>query len=165
MFGGWGIGGIYTDESGRVFFVNNLSNTTGTGGGIVSLADLGDPFTPLDPRANDTRAFNPTAFRNATLACGTLACARRGTSGVNQFRVPNTINNWDLIVTKKTKLWSETTGLELRFEAFNAMNHTQFTTLNTTLPAPGTDPAVSNFGKFTAARESRVIQLGARFSF
>jgi hypothetical protein len=165
VFGGWGIGGIYTAESGRTFFVNNLSNTTGTGGGVISLADLGDPFTLLDPRANNTRVFNPTAFKNATLACGTLACARRGTSGVNQFRVPNRINNWDLIVSKKTKLWSETTGLELRFEAFNAMNHTQFTTLNTTLPAIGTDPAKSNFGKFTAARESRVIQLGARFSF
>jgi len=165
VFGGWGIGGIYTAESGRTFFVNNLSNTTGTGGGVISLADLGDPFTPLDPRANNTRAFNPTAFKNATLACGSLACARRGTAGVNQFRVPNGINNWDLILSKKTKLWSESTGLELRFEAFNAMNHTQFTTLNTTLPAVGTDPAKSNFGKFTAARESRVIQLGARFSF
>jgi hypothetical protein len=167
VFGGWSFGGIYTAESGRVFFVNNLSNTTGTGGGIVSLADLGDPFTPLDPRANGERAFNPTAFRNATLTCvpASLACARRGTSGVNQFRVPNGVNNFDLIVTKKTRLWSESTSLELRFEAFNAFNHTQFTTLNTTLPAVGSDPALSNFGKFTAARESRVIQLGARFSF
>jgi hypothetical protein len=165
LFGGWSVGGIYTAESGRLFFVNNLSNTTGTGGGIISLADLGDPFTPLDPRANGERAFNPTAFRNATLACGSLACARRGTSGVNQFRVPNGINNFDLIVTKKTRLWSESSSLELRFEAFNAFNHTQFTTLNTTLPAVGTNPATSNFGKFTAARESRVIQLGARFSF
>jgi hypothetical protein len=165
VFGGWGLGGIVTLESGRTFFVNNLSNTTGTGGGVVSLADLGDPFAVLDPRANDTRVFSPTAFKNATLACGSLACARRGTAGVNQFRVPNGIHNVDLIVTKKTQLWSETKSLELRFEAFNAMNHTQFTTLNTTLPAIGTDPLKSNFGKFTAARESRVIQLGARFSF
>jgi hypothetical protein len=165
LLGGWSIGGIYTAESGRTFFVNNISNTTGTGGGIVSLADLGDPFTLLDPRQNNNRTFNPTAFKNATLACGTLACARRGTAGVNQFRVPNGINNWDLIVSKKTRLWGESSSLELRFEAFNALNHTQFTTLNTTLPAVGTDPAVSGFGKFTAARESRVIQLGARISF
>lgn len=165
VFGGWSIGGIYTAESGRTFFVNNLSNTTGTGGGVIALADLGDPFTPLDPRANGERAFNPTAFRNATLTCGNLTCARRGTSAVNQFRVPNGINNFDMIVSKKTRLWSESTSLELRFEAFNAFNHTQFTTLNTTLPAVGQNPATSNFGKFTSARESRVIQLGARFSF
>lgn len=160
VFGGWGIGGIHTRESGRVFFVNNIANTTGTGGGIISLADLGDPFTRLDPRTNNLLAFNKAAFKNATLtACGALAaCARRGTSGVNQFRAPSNVNNWDLIVTKKTRLWSETSGLELRFEAFNAMNHTQFTTLNLNLSDP-------NFGKFTTARESRVIQLGARFSF
>jgi hypothetical protein len=145
--------------------VNNSSNNTGTGGGIIGVADLGDPYTPLDPRKNGERAFNATAFKNLACPAPTAAnplafanCARRGTSGVNQFRVPNGVNNWDLIVTKKTKLWSETTGLELRFEAFNALNHTQFTTLNTTITSAG-------FGKFTAARESRVIQIGARFSF
>jgi len=49
-------------------------------------------------------------------------------------------------------------GLELRVEAFNAFNHTQFTTLNTSITS-------TTFGKYTAARESRVVQLGARFSF
>lgn len=165
LLDGWAFGGIYTLESGRPFFVNNLSNTTGTGGGIVSLADIGEPFTRLDPRQNQERSFNPGAFRNATLACGSLACARRGTLGVNQFRAKNGVNNFDLIVSKKTGLWSESSNLELRLEAFNALNHTQFTTLNTTLPAIGTDPSLSSFGKFTAARESRVIQLGARVSF
>jgi len=63
-----------------------------------------------------------------------------------------------MILSKKTRLWNETSNLELRFEAFNALNHTQFTTLNTTITSAG-------FGKFTAARESRVIQLGARISF
>jgi hypothetical protein len=165
VLGGWSLGGIYTAESGRVFFVNNSSNNTGTGGGIIGLADLGAPLTPLDPRQNGERAFNASAFTNLACPAPTVAnplafanCARRGTSGVNQFRVPNGVNNFDLIVSKKTRLWSESTGLELRFEAFNAMNHTQFTTLNTTITSAG-------FGKFTAARESRVLQLGARFSF
>lgn len=165
VLGGWSIGGIYSLESGRPFFVNNLSNTTGSGGGIVSLADLGDAFTRLDPRQNQERSFNPTAFRNATVTGALGTNFRRGTSGINQFRAKNGVNNFDLIVAKKTQLWSESSNLELRFEAFNAFNHTQFTTLNTTLPAIGTDPALSSFGKFTAARESRVIQLGARFSF
>ncbi len=162
IFGGWSIGGIFTAESGRTFFVNNSSNNTGTGGGIIGTADFGAPFTPLDPRANGERAFNASAFKN--VACPASApgfgqCARRGTSGINQFRVPNGINNWDTIITKKTKLFGESgANLELRFEAFNALNHTQFTTLNTTITSAG-------FGKFTAARESRVIQLGARLSF
>lgn len=164
LFSGWGIGGIYTVESGRLFLVGNSSNNTGTGGGITGTADLGAAYTALDPRKNNESAFNASAFKNVVCPAPTTAnplafanCARRGTSGVNQFRVPNGINNFDLIVSKKTK-FTESTNLELRFEAFNAFNHTQFTTLNTNIVSSG-------FGKFTAARESRVIQLGARFSF
>ena len=156
--GGWSIGGIYTAESGRPFSVANSSNITGTSG-VTLTADLGQPFTHLDPRQNDARAFNANAFVNATLPPGGTLGAnfRRGTSGVNQFRAKNGVNNFDFIMSKNTK-FSETTNLELRFEAFNFFNHTQFTTLNTSLTS-------ASFGKFTDARESRVIQLGARFQF
>jgi hypothetical protein len=154
--GGWSIGGIYTLESGRPFSVANPVNTTGTSG-VVLTADLGAPFTYLDPRANNARLFNADAFRTATVT-GSLATGfRRGTSGVNQFRAKNGVNNFDFILQKNTK-FSETRYLELRFEAFNFFNHTQFTTLNTSLTS-------ASFGKFTDARESRVIQLGARFQF
>ena len=170
------IGGIYTLESGRPFSVLNVTNTTGTGGGVAGpFADFGtEPFTTLDPRTDNLLAFNPAAFRNATVtACGGVAvCARRGTSGVNQFRLKNGINNFDLILSKRTQLWSESTSLELRLEAFNAFNHTQFGPIDTSTAQGGTAPTGvnlnvtnANFGKFTSARESRVIQLGARFSF
>ena len=173
---GWSVGGIATFESGRPFSVNNIDNTTGTGGGIISLSDLGAPYQNLDPRRNQDREFNPEAFVNAACPATTVAatfalCNRRGSSGVNQFRANNGINNLDLILSKKTKLWNESSSLELRFEAFNALNHTQFTTLNTNLNnivrnANGTiNSSLTAFGKFTAAREARVIQLGARFSF
>lgn len=176
ILGGWSIGGIVTFESGRPFSVGNLDNTTGTGGGILGLADIGAPYENLDPRENAEREFNPEAFLNA--ACPSTAsatafalCNRRGTSRVNQFRANNGVNNVDLILSKKTRLWSESSNLELRFEAFNAFNHTQFTTLNTNLnnivrfASGAIDPARTAFGKFTAAREARVIQLGARISF
>jgi hypothetical protein len=138
--------------------VANSSDTRGTAG-VTNTADLGAPFTNLDPRQNNGRAFNADAFRNATIPAGTTLATgfRRGTSGVNQFRAKNGVNNFDFILSKNTK-FSETTNLELRFEAFNFFNHTQFTTLNTSLTS-------ASFGKFTDARESRVIQLGARFSF
>lgn len=154
--GGWSIGGIYSLESGRPFSVANVANTTGTSG-VTATADLGAPFTYLDPRTNDGRLFNADAFRNATVTGALGTGFRRGTSGVNQFRAKNGVNNFDFILQKNTK-FSETTSLELRFEAFNFFNHTQFTTLNTSLTS-------ASFGKFTDARESRVIQLGARFQF
>jgi outer membrane receptor protein involved in Fe transport len=171
VFDGWSFGGIYTYQSGTPFSIINPNDELGTSG-LISFADLGAPFQLLDPRSNDRRAFNADAFHSFLDSSATgfnLATQfRRGTSLRNQFRAGNIINNWDLILSKKTRLWSESTGLELRFEAFNALNHTQFTTLNTTLPntAPGTPvPATSSFGRYTGARESRVIQIGARFTF
>jgi 3D (Asp-Asp-Asp) domain-containing protein len=60
----------------------------------------------------------------------------------------------------------------LRFEAFNALNHTQFGPNELSTAQGGTSATGVNlnvnsttFGRFTSARESRVIQLGARFSF
>ncbi|HSE98613.1 MAG TPA: hypothetical protein VLD57_10150, partial [Blastocatellia bacterium] len=163
LLDGWSIGGIATFQSGTPFSVFNPFDTTGAGAGIVSFADLGAPFQTLDPRKNDGRAFNADAFRvfgNPDEGFDLATQFRRGTAGRNQFRAPNGINNWDLVLTKKTVLWNESSNLELRFEAFNAFNHTQFTTIDTNLT-----PTNINFGKFTGARESRVIQLGARLSF
>jgi hypothetical protein len=176
LLGGWSVGGIYTAESGRPFSVLNVTNTTGTGGGVAGpFADFGsEPFRTLDPRTNNLLAFNRTAFVNATVtACGGVAvCARRGTSGVNQFRLKNGINNFDFILSKRTQLWSESSNVELRFEAFNFFNHTQFGPIDTSTAQGGIAPTGvnlnvtnANFGKFTSAREARVIQLGARFSF
>jgi outer membrane receptor protein involved in Fe transport len=163
LLDGWSVGGIATFQSGTPITILNPFDTTGAGAAIVSFADIGAPFRTLDPRENDGRAFNADAFRifgDPDQGFDLATQFRRGTAGRNQFRAPNGINNWDLILTKKTKLWNELSNLELRFEAFNAFNHTQFTVVDTNLT-----PTNQNFGKFTAARESRVIQLGARISF
>lgn len=161
LLDGWSFGGIYTYQSGTPFSVLNAFDELGTSG-LLSFADLNAPFQLLDPLKADRQAFNKDAFKSFLDPNGTgfdlSKQFRRGSSGRNMFRAGNTINNWDLILSKKTRLWSESTGLELRFEAFNAFNKTQFTTLNTTITS-------ATFGKYTAARESRVIQLGARFTF
>ncbi|MEJ7711563.1 MAG: TonB-dependent receptor [Pyrinomonadaceae bacterium] len=175
VLGGWSLGGIYQFESGRPFSVLNNTVITGTGGGVAGpFADFGsEPFRTLDPRTNNLQAFNPTAFRNATLACGNPTCARRGTSGVNQFRLENGINNFNFNLVKRIQLGGEgSRNLELRFEAFNAFNHTQFGPTDTSVANGGTAPTGvnlnilnANFGRFDTARESRVIQLGARLAF
>jgi hypothetical protein len=202
LLGGWNIGGIYSYQSGALFNVNNAFDTVGTGGGVLSLADLGAPYRQLDPRTNDGRAFNIDAFRRIAgpitdVACRTAAnptalCIpaddprrfvmardfRRGTAGFAQYRLNNPVNNFDVILAKNTKL-GERGNMELRFEAFNALNHTQFTTVDLNIGSGSTCTATApgviegdcnraenvNFGKYTGARESRVIQLGARFSF
>ena len=180
LLGGWNIGGIYTYQSGSLFTVTNPFDVVGSGGGVLSNADLGAPYQALNPRTNDGRAFNIDAFRRIGAPNAGFVLARdfrRGTAGFNQFRLPNPVNNFDLILAKNTRL-GERLNMELRFEAFNALNHTQFTTVDLNLGSAATCTVSGgvttgdcnrasnpNFGKFTAARESRVIQLGARFSF
>jgi len=180
FLGGWNIGGIYSYQSGTPFTVTNPFDIVGTGGGVLSNADLGAPFQLLDPRTNDGRAFNIDAFRRIGAPNSGFVLARdfrRGTAGFNQFRLGNSVNNLDMILAKNTK-FGERMNLELRFEAFNALNHTQFTTVDLNLGSAATCTVSGgvvtgdcnrasnpNFGKYTGARESRVLQLGARFSF
>lgn len=192
---GWSIGGIYTYQSGDLITVGNPIDTTGAGGAIFSFADIGSaPFQALNGVKNDRRGFNANAFRNFTCVVPVTNAAngaaipgvlgipssecpngfRRGTSGINQFRLDNPINNWDAILTKRVKLFSERNNLELRFEAFNLFNTTQFINVNTNLnnvfrdtpggPINETDQRTT-FGRFTDQRESRSIQLGVRLNF
>ena len=177
LIDGWSIGGIYTYQSGDLITVGNPSDTEGTGGAIFSFADIAAPFQALDGVANDRMAFNTDAFRSfrcdvtvqlvgggtasGVLGIPTPECPngfRRGTSGINQFRLDNPLNNVDAILTKKTRLFSERNNLELRFEAFNLFNHTQFTGVNLNLSS-------TQFGRYTSTREARIIQLGARINF
>lgn len=190
---GFSIGGIYTYQSGTLFSVNNPYDTTGTGGGIISYIDINPnvAFTLQDPRSgSERRAFNADAFiaadcRNLTTNTTTgvrspvagqnfARClnadgtqGRRGTFRRNQFRLNNPTNNWDFILSKKTRLWSESSNLELRFEAFNAFNHTQFTGVNLSFTTTNNGSATTNpaFGTYTSSAQGRSIQLGARISF
>jgi hypothetical protein len=165
LLGGFSFGGIATFSSGTPFTVGNPFDTEGTGGAIFSFADLGAPFTLMDPRKNNTSAFNANAFQafgdpNDPKHPFNLATDfRRGTEGVNQFRANNGTNNWNLIVSKRTRLWNESSSLEMRLELFNAFNHAQFTAIDLNLNDK------TNFGKFTATQQSRVVQLGARVRF
>lgn len=79
-----------------------------------------------------------------------------GNAGRNFFHGPG-INQFDFALYKDTKL-TETTKVELRFEFFNFFNHTQFRSI-------GTDINSSTFGRSTAARDPRIIQLAAKFYF
>lgn len=166
---GWSIGGIYTYQSGSLFNVSNPTDTVGTGGGVVTFADIGQPFVQVDPRegtgTNRFRAFNADAFRS--FSCGTSfqncinadgTRGRRGTLGKNQFRLDNPTNNFDAILSKRTRLWNESSNLELRFEAFNLFNTVQFGGINLNLLSPA-------FGTYTSAGQARIIQLGARVNF
>ena len=89
------------------------------------------------------------------------------------------INNLDLSVAKRFGLGNRC-RLELRLDAFNALNHTQFLDVNTTLAVRSlTNPTPTNlpfdaagnlvnptgFGAITSVRPPRQVQLVARLQF
>ena len=91
-----------------------------------------------------------------------------GTLGRNTTREPNEFNI-DLSV-KRTFPFGEKYRFELRGEAFNFLNHTNFNGANTSLSvqADAAGRAVFNsptFGLITSAKSARFLQLVARFEF
>lgn len=176
---GWELNGIYTYQSGNLIGIANPTDTVGTGGGVISGADLGtQPFMTLDPHSNDRYGFNPEAFVNADCGPTFALCGgvgRRGTATGLLFRLDNPQNNVDLALIKKVRLFSERNNLELRLEAFNAFNTTQFTSINTSLnnvvyntagdPSSGVNRELTSFGRYTDTRDSRILQVGIRLSF
>jgi len=76
------------------------------------------------------------------------------------------LENWDAALVKGFRIY-ERLLLQLHLEAYNAFNHTQFTTVNTTAqfnPATGQQVNAA-FGQFTAAANPRQVQLAVRVSF
>ena len=88
-----------------------------------------DPIN-LNPRATGMW-FDPTSFVQVSCAPSCPAVGVSPTSVVaygnaprNPIRGPG-INNWDFVLYKDTEI-TERTRVQLRLEAYNLFNHTQF---------------------------------------
>ena len=79
-----------------------------------------------------------------------------GSVGRNALRLPG-FWNLDLALAKNLQ-FSERYRLQIRCDLFNALNHTNFSAISTGIET-------SNFGRFTSARNARMVQFNARFSF
>jgi len=100
--------------------------------------------------------FNPNAF--ALEPIGTL-----GNAGRNNFHGPG-INNTDLVLAKEIR-WTEVRRIELRLEAFNVFNHTQFGLISAASPIYYENIQANTFGQTLTANPGRVVQLGAKIYF
>jgi hypothetical protein len=95
--------------------------------------------------------------------------ATLGNLGRNTLRQPGEFNI-DLAVSRTFTI-RERMRFELRGEAFNFLNHTNFDGPNTALSVqvdPATNRAFFNspsFGLITAAKSARFLQLVGRFEF
>ena len=129
---------------------------------LVSPTSANFPLAPVGP-------FFTGSGASRTL----LVPAGIGTLGRNTVRTPGEFD-LDFAIDRKFHLSkrNEQMALEVRMEAFNALNHTNLNAPDTTsltvqtaanVPQPFLNS--STFGLITSARQARFLQLVMRFEF
>jgi hypothetical protein len=171
---GWQLAGIIRFQTGAPYmvsaFVNGYSNQELTGSYSEGPRGriIGNPFagTSHDPY----HRLNPAAF-----AAPVVGDPGIGQEGQNSFIGPG-VNDTDLTLQKEFKV-KERYNFQLRMDAFNVFNHTQFNGINSGIAfnTPGgtdfTNPAANNpaqyagFGSVSGANDPRILQLIGRFTF
>jgi hypothetical protein len=156
----WQISGIASFLSGRPSGVGWSTTTavdiTGTPSDGARIVVTENPVLPKSERTFE-RNFRTDVFRAP--AVGTI-----GNSARNILRQPGT-NNWDLTASKNLPL-HERFRLQLRCELYNAFNHTQFSSFDTSARFdPQGRQVNTNLGAFTAAAPARLLQLALRVTF
>ncbi len=178
MADGWQISGITTFQSGGPMSVGytipgtsnvNFTGSTTEGARIVAVGPK--PETKSDDPYGRINAAAFTAPKTGSLGME---------SGIVHMYGPG-INNWNLSVEKAFAV-GERVRLRVRFDAFNAFNHTQFSGYNSRLQFKSfTDSTPVNlpydssgnliwsqrngFGTVSGARDPRIMQLYLRLQF
>lgn len=180
----WQLSGVYRYQTGAPYnlglTINGLSGygLIGSqqieGPRIVVLKNPGSGTSSDEFHQFDVSAFTVPFFGSKGLESGRNFL----------YRAP--INSWDLSLLKTIKV-KERMNFQFRLDAFNALNHTQFDSVNSTLAVKGLrtitvngasrtifDPTPTNlasptnklgFGAVTAVRPPRNLQWSVRFQF
>lgn len=173
----WQLSGVYRLESGQPYTIGvsipgiNNYTITGTqqleGGRVVINGSPGAGYS-TDPY----HMFNTSVFAPPQPGSIGLESSRNYLN-----RAPT--NNLDLSVAKRFRFGGNR-ALEARIDAFNALNHTQFLDVNSTMNVKSlTDPTITNlpfdstgklvnptgFGTVSNTRPPRQVQLLLRFQF
>ena len=162
----WTLSGITGFSTGAPFTpsfsTTNGLDITGSASEGARINVVGNPYanvpqgTPGLPHGQ--LWFNPAAF--AEPAIGTI-----GNAGVNIMYGPGYVN-FDMSIAKKIPLHRESQSMQLKFDAFNAFNHTQFTGVNAgfIFNAQGVNTN-ANIGALTGERGPRVCAVELRVQF
>lgn len=161
ILGGWRLANILTWHDGLPLNVTlsssgvNPANNQNykflsTNGGTLRPNLVGNPQTGISPEVNRNDFLNTAGFQVQTL--NTPGDASRDVALSPGFF------NLDLSLAKQASL-TERMGMEVRFEAFNSLNHTNFGN-------PGTTFGTSSFGVITSTvGNNRIVQMAIRLRF
>jgi outer membrane receptor protein involved in Fe transport len=180
---GWQIGSIISDQSGNP--VNLQANGVGIGGltGLSTLRpDQIGPIqilnTPLTNGSGNIQYFSSTVCDPAKAACipgtsfavpdalvGTATVYHLGNFGRNVIIGPG-FNNVDMSLVKRTKINERFTG-ELRFEAFDVLNHANLGQPGRIAQANSTSFGVISSTRFPTgdSGSARQLQFAAKLTF
>jgi hypothetical protein len=158
--GDWQLGGITAAGAGLPytpgFSTSDGADITGSTEG-ARIDVVGNPNLPGDKR-NFFTNFNAAAFARP-------AKSTFGTGGVYYMRNPSW-SNWDMSVSKRIPWKGEERYFQLRGEFYNAWNHTEFSSYDTSFRFnPQGQQISANVGAFNGTRAPRNIQLSLRFMF
>ncbi len=163
---GWTLSGVARINTGAPYTLaygtlNGITNPTGSPSETARLQVL-DPNAPLAQRFSPPP--QPAGQGNLPWS-STSTAPQLGNLGRNTQTGFGTAN-FDLSFYRELKL-TERVKSTLRFEGYNALNHTQFSGLDTTLKFDNTSGSNYNtlFSQPTSARPARVIQIALRVQF
>jgi hypothetical protein len=171
VLGGWEISGVSSFVSGSSFTATQQVDPfacivkagvcepgspvgTGINGlGFVQDGDIGirpNQSGPIHRTKTRLEWFSQSSFSEA------LATGAFGNERVGSLLGPG-LQKWDIATMKNVNL-GEHVRFQLRGEYFNAFNHTNFASVDSSLED-------GNFGQVTTAHEPRIIQIGAKLNF
>ena len=160
VLGGWQASGIVTMQSGLPFTATTSAFDPAGLGFIPAAIAGGRPNLLCDPNSGGAgtiqQYFNTACFAPNPGTTATNIPNIPGTAGRGIINGPPT-HRVDFTMTKIFR-FGEVTRLQIRGEAFNVFNHTNFRAL-------GTNRTLASFGTVTTVRDPRTIQLGAKFIF
>ena len=150
LLGNWQISGVATFRSGDPLSVVDSTDNAGVGSGSASQPwNLVGNIAATGPSGVGLPWFNPAAFAKPPL--GTF-----GNAGLDILRGP-WFWNWDTALFKNFTI-AERVSSELRFEAFDVLNHP-------VLSDPIVTPTSGSFGSITQKTDNRNLQLALKLRF
>ena len=172
VLGGWTLSVIQTFHTGIPFDITESTDRCLCAGGGNRPDYIGGVIQFADPRANafsapnsyfngigggtTTGAPNPNFARVGSGTSVALGAGRYGTFGRDVFHGPGLVET-DFGLTKTIR-FTERQNVQIRGEAFNLFNHTNFNN-------PQGSIASTAFGRVTTALDPRLVQLTARYQF
>ena len=163
--GGWQVSDLTSFQTGTPFSIINdtYGDSAGTGNGITPIQSYPDVVGNIHagPATHVvTGVQGPLLYNQAAYAAP--QGLTYGDAGRNILHLPRR-TNFDMGLFKQFPV-HEDLHFELRGEAFNIFNHTQWSAINNTA-CYGTECAGSQFLTATAAHNPRILQIAAKFIF